>query len=581
MTYTTSNLPIYLQQYIAQQDYSLYTPIDHASWRYIMRVSKEYFKDHAHPKYLDGLRETGVTIDRIPRISEMDEKLQKFGWRAVIITGFIPPEPFMEMLALRILPIASDMRKLENIDYTPAPDIVHEAAGHAPILADPDYSSYLKKFGEIARRVIFAKEDNDLYEAVLHLSETKENPASTTHDIALAQKRLDEAVTNVGYVSEAQQLTRLGWFSTEYGLIEKEGKYLIYGAGLLSSVGESYSCLDESVKKVPLTIDCINASYDITKPQPQLFVTDDFKKLEKVIDELSEKMAYKQGGIEALQKAKRAQTLTSTVLNTGIHISGILADYKVNSKNQIIFLKYHGPSQLSYQEIELSGHGPDYHREGFSVPIGLIKGLTTKPWTATLEQWKAIGCVEGQPCKFEYESGITVEGTWSSSLKKEGQLLLMTLKNCTVRLNNDVLFKPEWGPFDLAFGESVTSVYGGAADRGAYMQKTIVQKFTARPQKCNLTDENKELASLYGVIRQLREDSIDLTVDSNSVLKVKNTLDQKYPNDWLLRLELLELLTLKKQEPSLCETLRQDLQKLATQSGRMKMLVSRGLQVYT
>ncbi len=566
MTYSTSEVPLHLKQYIAEQDYSLYTAIDHASWRYIMRVSREFFKDHAHPKYLEGLRDTGVTIDRIPRISEMDQKLQKFGWRAVIITGFIPPEPFLEMLAHRILPIAADMRKLEHIDYTPAPDIVHEAAGHAPILADPAYSSYLKKFGEIARRVIFAKEDNELYEAVLRLSETKENPGATETDIQKAQQNLDEAVARVGYVSEAQQVTRLGWWSTEYGLFEQNGKYLIYGAGLLSSVGESYNCLSDKVKKVPLTVDCVDTTYDITKPQPQLFVTDDFKKLEGVIDELSKRMAYKHGGIEGLAKAKRAQTLTTTVLDSGIQVSGVLVDYRKNNDGSVSFIKMSGPSQLSVNETQLEGHGADYHKGGFSSPLGKVNG-------------KKIGAEQGQICKFEFESGIVVEGLWKSSLQYENKTLVLSFESCTVSQDNEILFKPEWGSFDMVLGGKVISVFGGAADRDSYTRKIVLKEFKPRPQKSNLTEENKDLANYYGLVRSIREvgqmdgDALD------RLLRVKDRIDKSYPKDWLLRLEMLELLTRQKLRANVCEDLKQKLLELASDSERMSMLISRGLSL--
>lgn len=579
MDQTISELPIHLRQYIAEQDYSLYTPIDHASWRYIMRVSKDFFKDHAHPKYLEGLRETGVTTERIPRISEMDQKLQRFGWRAVIITGFIPPEPFLEMLAHRILPIASDMRKLENLDYTPAPDIVHEAAGHAPILTDPDYSAYLKKFGEIARRVIFAKEDNDLYKAVLLLSETKENPLASKEDIEKAQQALNEAVEKVGYVSEAQQVTRLGWWSTEYGLFEKNGKYLIYGAGLLSSVGESYNCLLDAVAKVPLTIDCINVSYDITKHQPQLFVTDDFKKLETVIDQLFEKMAYKHGGILGLAKAHRAQTLTTTVFESGIQVSGILAEYRVDDRDSVTFIKMSGPVQLSYQEVELAGHGVERHAHGFSSPVGKIKGLKTHSWLATTQDWEKLGCREGQISIVEFESGIRVEGQWVSSLKQKGHLLVMSFKNCTVSDSKEILFKPEWGDFDLILGASVVSVFGGAADRNAYMQKVAFNSFRPRPQKSNLTEENKELNGLYGVIRDLREQNCAEGASLDKIMLVNDALNAKYPKDWLLRLEILELLTTNQWRQQVCASLRHQLEQLSTESDRIKMLIQRGLNL--
>jgi phenylalanine-4-hydroxylase len=131
-----NEIPGYLAPYIARQEYDKYTPIDHASWRYILRVAGAFFGEHAHSTYLQGLEQTGISTDRIPRLEEMNACLGRFGWQAVAVSGFIPPQVFMEFQSLGIMPIACDMRKLANISYTPAPDIVHEAAGHAPMVAD-------------------------------------------------------------------------------------------------------------------------------------------------------------------------------------------------------------------------------------------------------------------------------------------------------------------------------------------------------------------------------------------------------------------------------------------------------------
>ena len=120
------SIPEHLREYVTEQNPDLYTWIDHASWRYIMRVSKKFFGEHAHPLYLHGLDATGIATERIPLVSEMDDALRKMGWRAVAINGFIPPAIFLEFQSLRILAIACDMRKLENLGYTPSPDIVHE-----------------------------------------------------------------------------------------------------------------------------------------------------------------------------------------------------------------------------------------------------------------------------------------------------------------------------------------------------------------------------------------------------------------------------------------------------------------------
>src|SRR5436190_1268842 len=107
-----ATIPEHLKEYITEQDPNLYTFIDHASWRYIMRVSKAFFAERAHPLYLHGLDATGISIERIPLVSEMDEALRKMGWRAVAINGFIPPSVFLEFQSLRILAIACDMRQI-------------------------------------------------------------------------------------------------------------------------------------------------------------------------------------------------------------------------------------------------------------------------------------------------------------------------------------------------------------------------------------------------------------------------------------------------------------------------------------
>ena len=82
----------------------------------------------------------------------MNDILGKIGWGAVAVDGFIPPAAFMEFQAYKVLVIACDMRQLHHIEYTPAPDIVHEAAGHAPIIVDREYSDYLQRFGEVGRQ---------------------------------------------------------------------------------------------------------------------------------------------------------------------------------------------------------------------------------------------------------------------------------------------------------------------------------------------------------------------------------------------------------------------------------------------
>ncbi|MEK7355592.1 MAG: aromatic amino acid hydroxylase, partial [Bdellovibrionota bacterium] len=320
-------LPAHLKRYVVEQDYSRYTPIDQAVWRFIMRQLTSYLPDHAHACYLEGLAKTGITIDRIPRIEEMSEKLAKFGWNAVPVSGFIPPAAFMELQAFGFLPIAADLRSVDHIGYTPAPDIVHEAAGHAPILVEPEYADYLAAYAKVASKAIISRQDMDQYEAIRFLSDLKEDPNSTPDQIAGAEKNLTKVTAAITHVSEAAYLGRMNWWTAEYGLIGTLENPKIFGAGLLSSVGEAKSCLESKVRKIPLTIECIDYSYDITEPQPQLFVTPDFNHLHVVLEQLADRMSFKLGGPEGLGRAVEGDTVNTVELDSGLQISGVLKSF--------------------------------------------------------------------------------------------------------------------------------------------------------------------------------------------------------------------------------------------------------------
>ncbi|MBY0469948.1 aromatic amino acid hydroxylase [bacterium] len=575
----TEKIPDHLLPYIAKQDASLYTAIDHASWRYILRVSKAYFKDHAHQKYLDGLKETGISTERIPLIEEMDQCLRRFGWRAVAVSGFIPPAVFLEFQSLGIMPIACEMRTLEHLAYTPAPDIVHEAAGHAPIVADPEYAEYLRSYGEVSRKAIFSKEDMTLYEAIRDLSDIKEDPRSTEAEIQACQKRLDQAVASITYVSEAACLARMGWWTIEYGLVGKKDSK-IYGAGLLSSVGESYHCLSDEVKKIPLSLACINTSYDITRPQPQLFVAEDFQSLANVLKEFTPSMAYKQGGVVGLAKALAAEYVATVELDSGVQISGVLTHYKSGGKkDKATFLKFTGPVQLALHDEELPNQGPSYHQHGFSAPIGKVSGLNKSPADLTPKDLESLGFQSGQKGKMTFESGIELEGKLKDVVRRKDQNLVLVFDPCTIRNGNETLYQPDWGPFDLACGVEVVSVFGGAADRAAYLKATGGYGQKPRAPKTNLTQTNRELTDLYARVRTIREAKKDAKTTLDQLDPIVKELDQKFPQDWLLRLEIVEINHTLKMNAPWDKSLRASLSEISKTAKDKSEMIARGLEL--
>lgn len=537
--YDFKNLSEELKEHIIEQDYSLYTAIDHACWRYIMKLNQAFFSKHAHPLYHEGLKKTGLSTEYIPNIKEMDQQLQKMGWRAVAVSGFIPPAVFLELQAKKILSIACEIRSLERIAYTPAPDIVHEAAGHAPIIIDPEYSKYLRQYGEVSEKTIFSKEDLDVYEAIRVLSVVKEDPQSSQEDIQKAQSALDQAVVSVRYTSEATYLSRLAWWTTEYGLIGNTDDPKIYGAGLLSSVGESYSCLKSDVMKIPLTLDCISVNYDITRPQPQLFLAPDFVSLQNVLSQLAETMAYKKGGLEGLAKAKMARTITTTELENGLQIGGILSELIVQNE-QAIYLKFSGPCQLAFEQKQIKDQGPKIHHHGYSTPIGRTKFKYKTCAELNSADLSELGFQQNQVGRVEFESGIILTGTLIEQIphpKNKNQNLILRFQNCKIEFQNQVLYDPSWGIFDLACGKDVISVFGGAPDRGTYFTEMGVHQ-EKRTQKSNLTSANQELVPLYQKVRNQREQKQFKLDEIKSILQ---NLKQKFDHDWLLRFEILEL----------------------------------------
>src|SRR5690349_6635753 len=276
----------------------------------------------------------------------------------------------MEFQAYKVLVIACDMRQIHHIEYTPAPDIVHEAAGHAPIIVDREYSRYLQRFGEVGAKAMSSRKDFELYEAIRHLSILKEQPNSDPKELEEATKTVEHRQKNLGEPSEMALLSRLHWWTVEYGLIGSLENPKIYGAGLLSSIGESVSCLEPQVKKIPYSLDAMNQAFDITTKQPQLFVCRDFEHLRNVLEEFASKMAYSVGGLEGINKAIECANVATCQYSSGLQVTGVFDEVILDNNRKPIYLHAKGPSSLAYKDKELPGHGRDYHKDGFGSPIG-------------------------------------------------------------------------------------------------------------------------------------------------------------------------------------------------------------------
>ena len=533
----TKKLPKHLHKFIVKQPYEEYTSQNQAVWRYVMRMNVDYLSSVAHESYVDGLNKTGISIDRIPYMEGMNRILKEIGWAAVSVDGFIPPNAFMEFQAYNVLVIASEMRTIDHIQYTPAPDIIHEAAGHAPIIANPEYSEYLRRFGEIGSKAISSSKDYEMYEAIRLLSILKENPNSTEKEIQEAQEKVEYLQNNMGELSEMAQIRNLHWWTVEYGLIGFLDNPKIYGAGLLSSIGESAWCLKPEVKKRPYSIDAANQSFDITKPQPQLYVTPDFAYWSLVLDEFANTMALRTGGLSGVEKLIDSKGLGTIELSTGIQISGNFTRVIKHKNNKVAYFQTTGLTALANRDKELIGHGITAHADGFGSPVGKLKGINLPIEDMSPRDLKAYGIYEGEHMRLEFESGVVVEGKAITGTRDlRGKILIITLDNCTVTCGDEVLFHPDWGIYDMAIGTDVISAYAGPADVTSFEDVGKVSE--TKTAKITYSDSEKELFALYDEVRQLRE-SNNATEDSLS--KIFSKLRSTFNNDWLLVLELYEL----------------------------------------
>ncbi|WP_411954630.1 aromatic amino acid hydroxylase [Alkalibacillus sp. S2W] len=569
-TIKPKSVPKHLRKYTVDQNYENYTAINHAVWRYVMRQNHNLLKDKAHEAYTDGLKASAISIEQIPNVDEMNESLAQFGWGAATIDGFIPGVAFFEFQAHGILPVVNEIRKLENILYTPAPDIIHEAAGHAPILADPEYSAFVKRFGEIGMKALATKEEHDHFEAVRHYSNLLEKGEATDEQILEAKQQVEEREAQITELSEAQIVGRFYWWTVEFGLIGTLDDPKIYGAGLLSSVGEGSNALSDDVDKLPFDKETvIKTDFDITKPQPHLFVCESFGQLSEAAEELAQSMAFMQGGTESLDKAVKSGHTATAVMSSGLQITGTIADLLKNDQGEAIWFTTDGATALAVDDQQLVGHGSEQYPEGFQAPIGEVINLDQPLETLTDDELVANGIHEGERVSLIYNSGIEINGEVESIIKRYDKVVLLRLKNGHASLGQHSLVTFEEESFDLAIGMSVISVFAGAADGESF--------HTAHENENEGTEstEDTPLNALFAEIREIRENNP--TVEA--IKKIHQELNENHPHEWLSRLELLEILNDIAPNDPLTTRVETELHELQEVNDELHTLIERGLSI--
>ena len=534
----TSKLPKSLHSFIVKQPYKEYTFQNQAVWRYVMRLNVDFLKNVAHKSYINGLKLTGISIDEIPRMEGMNRILKDIGWAAVAVDGFIPPNAFMAFQAHNVLVISSEIRTIDHIGYTPAPDIIHEAAGHAPIIANAEYSEYLRRFGELGSKAISSDEDDKIFDAIRELSILKENPNSTTEDINNATRKVEEMQNNVGELSEMAKIRNLHWWSVEYGLIGDIDNPKIYGAGLLSSIEESKDCLSQSIKKIPYSIKAAETNFDITSAQPYLFVTPTFSHLSYVLEKFANQMCVRVGGLSSVEKVIESKKIGTIELSTGIQISSVFTRV-ISNDDKPIYIQSSSPTALSNNNKELIGHGTDYHKDGFGSPLGKLEGINLAIEDMSPKDLKAYGIIEGEYVELKFEGGILVRGVIITGKRDiKGKIQLISFKDCSVKYKDEILFEPDWGIYDMAVGKDVVSVFAGPADDDSFLDNYKLP--TSTSEQIVYDDKSLHLHKLYAEVKEIRQSGGN--IEPQKISGIYNQIISNYHDEWLILLEIYEVL---------------------------------------
>jgi phenylalanine-4-hydroxylase len=237
-------IPEDAKPYIVQQKYEQYTTVEQDTWKYLYDRRMQQLREHACQEYLEGISALGLTDEKMPVVERLNAVLQKrTRWMLLPVSGFLPGRAFFDLLAARVFPTTTYIRKSDSLEYTPEPDIFHDVFGHVPMHAHLVFADYLQAFADIARRV-----DND---------------------------------------ADQERLGRLFWYTVEFGLIRQNGKLKLYGSGIISSHKEASNVIDGGCRILDFDLDrVLHTAVKVDELQPALFAIDSFQQISEATREV-------------------------------------------------------------------------------------------------------------------------------------------------------------------------------------------------------------------------------------------------------------------------------------------------------
>lgn len=233
------------------QDYSKYNDEDFLVWKTLFERQVKNLQGKAHPEYLDSLEKLKEVLNpnRIPKFEELSAALKaENGWEIVVVPGLIPVDDFFRLLSERKFCSSTWLRKMSQLDYLEEPDMFHDIFGHTPLLLNKEYADFVQQFGKLG--------------------------------VKYGHNKVVE-----------KQLQSLYWFTIEFGLIKHQEKNSIYGAGILSSSGESNHIFNDEINVSPYNVDKIlNNDFITSEIQTQYYEIESLEQLYLSLGKLEESL---------------------------------------------------------------------------------------------------------------------------------------------------------------------------------------------------------------------------------------------------------------------------------------------------
>ena len=232
---------------------------------------------------------------------------------------------------------------------------------------------------------------------------------------------------------------------------------------------------------------------------------------------------------------------------------------------------------MAYEEEEINRQDKSYHSQGFGSPVGLLKNHTRCLSTWDDHELIEYGFLPGRDLVLDFASGVRVEGIFKSVLRRDSKNILITFQQCSVTWGSQRLFEPSWGDFDMAVGAKIDSVFGGPADRAAYGE---TDDFVAvQIPKRQFTEIQQLQHGQYQKIRDLRESGAQGEALNQGLQPLLRRHDESFTDDWLFRIEALELILSRKGSSQLESKLRADLETIQARRSHEKDIIADGVSL--